>query len=92
MKVNGFDLLEKGPDFNLIWTGYTQLEDILPLNRYQKINHFPNSVHLGRKDLFWKNILRLKLKYPADFNLTPHSWVLPENTDEMEELMQYKTM
>ena len=23
MKSNGFDLLEKGTDFNLIWTGYT---------------------------------------------------------------------
>lgn len=23
MKSNGFDLLEKNQDFNLIWTGYT---------------------------------------------------------------------
>ena len=92
MKVNGFDLLERGQDFNLIWTGYTQLDDILPLNRYQKINHFPNSVHLGRKDLLWKNILRLKLKYPHHFNLAPHSWVLPEHMEEMEEIMEYKSM
>jgi len=84
MKCAGFDQLEKNYGFNLIWTGYTQIEDILPLNRYQKINHFPNSVHLGRKDLFWKNILRMKLKFPTHFNITPHAWVLPASYAEFE--------
>jgi tubulin polyglutamylase TTLL4 len=94
MKSNGFELLERGEceDFNLMWTGYTQVSDILPLNKYQKINHFPNSIHLGRKDLLWRNICRLKLKYPVAFNLAPHSWVLPEEAEELEELMQYQAM
>jgi hypothetical protein len=61
----------------------------MPLNKYQKINHYPNSIHLGRKDLLWKNILRLKLKYPFDFNIAPHSWVLPEDAEHMDELMTY---
>lgn len=92
MKSNGFELLESGNDFNLIWTGYTQIEDILPLNRYQKINHFPNSIHLGRKDLLWKNILRMKLKYPTDFNLSPHSWVLPDDFNELQPLLNTHNM
>lgn len=53
MKQGGFELIEHGDDFNLIWTGYTTVLDILALNRYQKINHFPNSISLGRKDMFW---------------------------------------
>lgn len=64
MKNGGFEMLEKGDDFNLIWTGYTTVNDIFPLNKYQKINHFPNSVTLGRKDLLWENVLRLKEKFP----------------------------
>ena len=64
MKNGGFEMLEKGEDFNLIWTGYTTVNDIYNLNKYQKINHFPNSVTLGRKDLLWENVIRLKEKFP----------------------------
>lgn len=92
MKQNGFELLEKGNDFNLLWTGYTQVEDLLPLNRYQKVNHYPNSIHLGRKDLLWKNIARMKLKFPNDFNLAPHSWVLPDDYNQLESLMLNTSM
>ena len=64
MKTGGFELLESGEEYNLIWTGYTTIQDILRLNKYQKINHFPESVNLGRKDLLWQNIYRMRLKYP----------------------------
>ena len=74
MKNGGFEMLERGDDFNLIWTGYTTVLDILPLNKYQRINHFPNSIALGRKDLFWNQLLNFKKKYPTAFNVTPHSW------------------
>ncbi len=33
-KHNGFEMLERGENFNLIWTGYTTIEDILALNKY----------------------------------------------------------
>jgi len=92
MKSGGFEQIERGNDFNLIWTGYCQVEDILQLSRLQKINHFPNSMNLGRKDLFWKNLLRMKLKFPAHFNITPHTWVLPEDFKELDGLNQSKVM
>jgi len=34
----------------------------------------------------------MKLKYPLEFNLAPHSWVLPDDYDQMEELMEYQAM
>ena len=86
MKNGGFEMMEKGENYNLIWTGYTTCVDILPLNKYQKINHFPNSVNLGRKDMFWENILRMKKKFPAHFNITPHSWILPGQFNEFEKV------
>ena len=64
MKNGGFEMLERSSDFNLIWTGYTTIADILPLNKYQKINHFPESANLGRKDKLWDNLLKMKLKFP----------------------------
>ena len=65
MKTAGFDLIEYGDEFNVLWTGYIQLDDVLKLNKYQKINHFPSSVNLGRKDLLWTNIKKMRLKYPS---------------------------
>ena len=91
MKNGGFEQLERGKDFNLIWTGYTTIQDILALNKYQKINHFPNSVNLGRKDMFWENVFRMKLKYPRQFDITPHSWILPKQYAEYEK-MRKQTM
>lgn len=84
MKFGGFEQLERGEDFNLIWTGYTTVSDILALNKYQKVNHFPESVNLGRKDMFWQNLQRMKMKHPRHFNVTPHSWILPKDYNEFE--------
>jgi hypothetical protein len=61
MKNGGFEMMERGSNFNLVWTGYTTIDDIVQLNKYQKINHFPNSMNLGRKDLLWTNMARLKI-------------------------------
>jgi hypothetical protein len=33
----------------------------LHLNKYQKTNHFPGSQCLGRKDLLWRNMNRMRL-------------------------------
>ena len=84
MKTAGFDLLEFGDEYNLLWTGYTTIEDILKLNKYQKVNHFPNSVNVGRKDLLWTNIKNMRLKYPTQFNIAPESWILPAEYDVLE--------
>ena len=70
-------MIEHGNDYNLIWTGYTSIDDILVLNKYQKINHFPNSVTLGRKDLLWNQLRKFKLMYPNEFSVSPFSWNLP---------------
>lgn len=86
MKNGGFEMIERGDDWNLIWTGYTQAEDILQLNKYQKVNHFANSVNLGRKDLLWKNVFAMRLKYPEYYNICPFSWVLPEQQFEFEKV------
>ena len=51
--------------FNLLFSSSDDSKiDWNNLNKYQKINHFPESVNLGRKDLLWQNIYRMRLKYP----------------------------
>ena len=76
-KNSGIVLIENAnPYFNLQWSGYITAPDIKNLNKYQKINHFPGSTQLGRKDLLWRNINRLRIKFPSDYAITPMSYIL----------------
>lgn len=83
-KQAGFTLLEHPTTdmFNLIWTGYIMPPDIKDLNKFQKVNHFPGSTQLGRKDLLWRNMNRLRIKFPNEFTIAPMSFVLSEEFDE----------
>jgi len=49
------------------------------LNEYQKINHFPSSYEITRKDKLCMNVLRMQEKFGRKaFNITPETFVLPE--------------
>ena len=61
------------------------MNDINDLNKYQKTNHFPGSSQLGRKDLLWKNMNRLRIKFPQDFTLAPLSFILSVDFELFEE-------
>jgi tubulin polyglutamylase TTLL4 len=58
--------------------------DIKHLNKYQKTNHFPGSTQLGRKDLLWRNINRMRLKFPKEFNISPMSYLLSEDYEAFQ--------
>ncbi len=78
-KNAGFQLIENSPYWNVLWTGYTKFEEIREYNKYQKVNHFPGSVQLGRKDMLWKNMFRLKQKFGRDYDITPMTYLFPED-------------
>ena len=60
-KVNGVRIVSPlTSKWNCMWTGVTKNEYLKEASKYQKINHFPNSHQIGRKDYMWKNIVRLK--------------------------------
>jgi len=56
--------------------------DIKDLNKFQKTNHFPGSTNLGRKDLLWRNMNRMRIKFPTEFSITPISYVLGDEYNE----------
>lgn len=48
-------------DFNFIWTGgHLKPFTLRSLTEFQKINHFPRSYELTRKDRLFKNIQRMQ--------------------------------
>jgi tubulin polyglutamylase TTLL5 len=70
-------------DWNLLWT-HTQGKNYFyeRLNPYQKVNHFPVTVELTRKDRMAINIKRMQDKHSyLYFNFIPPTFVLPEQWD-----------
>jgi len=43
----------------------------------QKINHFPNSYLISRKDYMFINMMKIKQRFKKDFNFIPNSFLLP---------------
>lgn len=83
-KCAGWNMIENTDMFNLQWTGYVMPIDIKDLNKYQKTNHFPGSTQLGRKDLLWRNMNRLRIKFPQEFSITPMSFILSDDWDQFQ--------
>ncbi|XP_059376915.1 tubulin polyglutamylase TTLL5 isoform X2 [Carassius carassius] len=71
-------------DFNLMWTG-SHLKPYLlrSLQDFQKVNHFPRSFELTRKDRLYKNIQRKQQTHGFhNFHIVPQTFVLPAEYQE----------
>jgi hypothetical protein len=69
-----------GHDWNILWT-CTSCKPYLyeGLNEYQKINHFPQSFELTRKDSFCSNVVKMQEKFGAEaFEIIPDTYILPD--------------
>ena len=71
-------------DFNLMWTGsHPKPQAFKSLLPHQRVNHFPRSYELTRKDRMYKNLERLQIaKGPKHFNFIPKSFMIPNEYSE----------
>ena len=78
-ETNGFVATE-GHDWNVMWSSrgvdthiYEELQD------YQRINHFPYSYELTRKNRLIANLVKMQEKYgKEEFNIIPDIYILPD--------------
>uniref|UniRef100_A0A8C2U9P6 Tubulin--tyrosine ligase-like protein 5 n=1 Tax=Coturnix japonica TaxID=93934 RepID=A0A8C2U9P6_COTJA len=71
-------------DYNLMWTG-SHLKPYLlrSLTDIQKVNHFPRSYELTRKDRLYKNVSRMQLSHGfKTFHILPQTFILPAEYQE----------
>ena len=86
VKDLGFTIT-KDTDFEafVIWYNCAPpVEAIGQLKEYQKINHFPASGQLSRKDCLARNLMRLQKTFPQEFSFFPKSWVLPAEYGDLK--------
>ena len=82
LELNGLVSTDRH-DWDALWT-HTQGKTYFyeRLNCTQKINHFPHSQQLTRKDLLALNIKKMQHKYSKTyFNFIPETFVLPNQYD-----------
>ncbi|XP_041969734.1 probable beta-tubulin polyglutamylase isoform X2 [Aricia agestis] len=81
-------LLESTSDskeFNLMWSGLHPKPDVLrALLPYQRVNHFPRSYELTRKDKLFKNIEKMQyFRGYKNFDFIPTSFLMPTEYKEL---------
>jgi len=83
--AHGFhEVSHTNSDFNLMWTGsHPKPHSFKSLLPHQRVNHFPRSYELTRKDRMYKNIERLQIaKGPKHFNFVPKTFMIPNEYSE----------
>lgn len=85
--LSGYGFHEVHPnsaDFNLMWTGaHLKPFALRSLAEFQRVNHFPRSYEITRKDRLYKNIDRLShTKGMKHFDFVPKSYMMPSEYQE----------
>ncbi|KAF0683781.1 Aste57867_24165 [Aphanomyces stellatus] len=65
----------KAGHWNLFWGRHLESSQYTALLPGQKVNHFPGSLELGRKDRLCSNILRMQRKFGTFFQIIPETYV-----------------
>ncbi|XP_038646045.1 tubulin polyglutamylase TTLL4-like isoform X1 [Scyliorhinus canicula] len=75
-----FKITKRCYDWLGCWGHHMKSPLFKTLREYQKLNHFPGSFQIGRKDRLWRNLLRMQLRFgKREFNFFPQSYILPHD-------------
>ena len=77
-------------EWNILWSSSSCKSYLYEgLNEYQKINHFPQSHEITRKDRLCFNIVRMQERYGKQhYDFVPDTYILPDEFGEFYEHYQ----
>lgn len=77
---SGYRLLKKCRNWSGSWGKHLKSVCYKTLNESQKVNHFPGTFQIGRKDRLSRNLARMMMKYgKQNFDFVPRTYVLPQD-------------
>ena len=82
-------LKEHKNDWLILWgNGYMKTNVYTGINSWQKVNHFPRSYEISKKDCLFKNIAKMQsLHGHYHFSFVPETYVLPADSRALENNM-----
>ena len=92
LEDNGFreTASKEQKDWTIMWSSCAlKTSTYVGLSKYQKVNHFPHSFYITRKDLMYKSISKLREMHGAKhFNFIPKTFILPNEFVYLEAEME----
>ncbi|XP_025051107.1 tubulin polyglutamylase TTLL4 [Alligator sinensis] len=75
-----FRVSRRNSDWLGCWGHHMKSPAFRIIKEHQKINHFPGSFQIGRKDRLWRNLAKMQTRCgKRDFNFFPQSFILPQD-------------
>ncbi|NXQ08586.1 TTLL4 polyglutamylase, partial [Vidua macroura] len=75
-----FRVSKKNSDWLGCWGHHMKSPGFKAIREHQKLNHFPGSFQIGRKDRLWRNLLKMQARCgKKEFNFFPQSFILPQD-------------
>lgn len=75
-----FRVSKKSNDWLGYWGHHMKSPSFKTIKEHQKLNHFPGSFQIGRKDRLWRNLLKMQARCgKKEFNFFPQSFILPQD-------------
>ncbi|NWV69478.1 TTLL4 polyglutamylase, partial [Malurus elegans] len=75
-----FRVSKKSNDWLGCWGPHMRSPGFKSIREHQKLNHFPGSFQIGRKDRLWRNLLKMQARCgKKEFNFFPQSFILPQD-------------
>ncbi|XP_043473957.1 tubulin polyglutamylase TTLL4-like [Leptopilina heterotoma] len=86
---SGYRLLKKSQDWCGTWGKHMTSISFKSIKESQKINHFPGTFQIGRKDRLWRNFNRMMIKYgKKEFDFIPRTYVLPQDLRSFRQIWE----
>ncbi|XP_059676262.1 tubulin monoglutamylase TTLL4 isoform X3 [Gavia stellata] len=75
-----FRVSKESNDWLGCWGHHMKSPSFRAIREHQKLNHFPGSFQIGRKDRLWRNLLKMQARCgKKEFNFFPQSFILPQD-------------
>uniref|UniRef100_A0A3B4UQW3 Tubulin tyrosine ligase-like family, member 4 n=1 Tax=Seriola dumerili TaxID=41447 RepID=A0A3B4UQW3_SERDU len=75
-----FKATKKSHDWLGCWGHHMKSLGFKALEEHQKLNHFPGTFQIGRKDRLWRNLSKMQARFgKQEFNFFPRTFILPQD-------------
>uniref|UniRef100_A0AC34RJ43 Uncharacterized protein n=1 Tax=Panagrolaimus sp. JU765 TaxID=591449 RepID=A0AC34RJ43_9BILA len=80
--------MEMEEDWLGYWGKHWNNEKYKTVLMNQKVNHYPGSFHLGRKDKIWGHIKQYIRRFGPEFDLMPRTFIMLEDLQDLADYLE----
>ncbi|KAG8342690.1 putative tubulin tyrosine ligase [Trypanosoma vivax] len=88
-EASGMKFTSSNELFNVLWAKRATTYTLSHLGPYQKVNHFPGTWGIGRKDSLATNVHKMQRYFGIEnFDIIPMTFIIPRQSAQLEEYVR----